>query len=981
MEERVKRVFSFLMGFKNLSAQADISAKPYFRFFSKLIFAVLAGLVLIINGYAQMYPPNNFMIGQPNPNMMANSSAFKQEIARLEIRVVRPGKVPLSITQVPRLEKDDILKVRLLDEQVNGVKPSDSNFDWTFLVAYINPGRNNDKQKTVSEEVNFKRKGWYKEYSFVVPYDSQPIFFLYPKPQYRSKILELVNKNKEEIQKVGEKTIEIADAYAKIGSFLNELQSVVYRNYYRNLYSGYGMYGTYPNGYNTQNNMLSYNDHFLTEQAIERIAKSFNIQLPACWGGSNQYYQGGMYNNGYNNYGGYYNGYGMGNDFVGRVQCVARSVRIEDFDISVSKMLQQGGVFAAAQLAQKYPQLSFWINIAAVALDFILKVTNRTPLKIVPTIVNSSDNSMPASFQPNAADGVKISLFAESQPNENGFVTAYPLVFHKWQANSDPNVINLPLPVLADSCLHSGQNIIRTTDVVNDWMTDNFTKEFQLTISAENGFRKDFPLKKNVGLNGWELNITKEELNTIPKINMNLEGVIKGKRGFNEIQSPKFDIQMSSSGNWIVEENSRKGFTVGGKRQITLINQSGNCRCLEAAIYKPMFGGQFVFDAKNLRYSPDGKEVSFEVDTKEFPSGTGQLELRHYGGEVSSINLNLYPLAPNVNDLKIAKGDNQVILVGERLDQVKAVRLNGRRAFLRTDTGADFMNSQNIPVNSGQKTIPTNSPANIPTLGEKTFVFEDLGRWQDSSNIILELELEDQRTFQAPNLFSVSPSRPIIAANEMKEIDAFVVNNSNVKNTAEFSELAVFPIETSMIGVNLQNSLTDFDFKIENLKVETRLENTQVNPFEPSDVNFEVLDWRSIRLDLKISEQARKMLGGRRIQFRITDKLRGSSDWYSIRQTFVRTPQISSFKCLADQAKQCELIGTGINYIQQISFDNGTTWYPEQPVGLVSKPTANGLESVMIPNIVGNKQNVKIRLRDFSKSQMLPLSNFLKAVR
>ncbi|MBX7174289.1 MAG: hypothetical protein K1X72_25170 [Pyrinomonadaceae bacterium] len=956
----------------------------YFDFLRRLIFIFFILLVVaffISSGklaFAQQPFQNNFVINQPN-NYMANSTVFRQEIARMEINVVRAGKAPLPINQVPRLEKDDILKVRLIDEAVNSLKPDQSNFDWTFLVAYINPGRNDDSNKTVSEEINFKKRGWYKEYSFLVPYDCQPIFFLYPKPQYRSKILNLINKNQEDIKKIGEKTLEIADAYAQIGMFLNELQGVVYRNYYRNLYNNYPNYnGIYPN--NGINN-FGQNDTFLAEQAIERIAKSFNIQLPNCWG-NNQFggyynptpYNNGYYNNGYNN--GYYNngynnyGYYGGNDFMGRVQCVARTVRVEDFDISVGRMLQQGGIFAAAQLAQKYPQIAFWINIAAAALDFIVKITNKAPLRIVPTVATPVENGIPngATDTPST----KISLYAETQPNDNGFVTAYPMVFHKWQATADPNLITLPMPILMDSCLHAGQNIIRTADIVNDWMTDNFTKDFQLTLSSSSGFQKDFPLKKNVGFGGWELSLTKEDLNLIPKIDIKLEGKIVGKRGFNKIQSPTFSIQLTPIGSWNIEPNSQKTFTVGGKRVVTLRNQTGNCRCLESIIYKPSFGGEFVFDAKRLMYSSDGKDVSFEIDTANFPSGGGQLELHQYGGETASLNLNLYPLPPTIAAVKVSKGDTQVTINGERLEQVQAVKVNGKRAVYKGEFGNGYMNGipgASLPSAANSSVMYSNTLV----FSEKTYVFEDSSQWQDTNSVTLELELGDQRNMLLQNIFAVSPARPTILANEGKEIEAFAVNRqiNTVKSPDSLGNLPIFPVETAEIGLNIQNALTDFDFKVENLRIETRIENTQTNPFQPNDVNFEVLDWRSIRLDIRLNDQAKKMLGGRRIQFRICDKARGNSDWYSIKQTFVRLPQGLSLKCLN---KQCELSGKGVNYIQQVSLDDGKTWFPQDATGLVSQTNASGMESAIIPNIIETKKALKIRLRDFPKTDGLPIS-------
>ncbi|MGI8468272.1 MAG: hypothetical protein ACR2N3_07450 [Pyrinomonadaceae bacterium] len=450
----------------------------------------------------------------------------------MEINVVRGGRV-LPITQVPRVQKDDVIKMHLLDEAVNGIKPQDSMWNWTFLIAFVNPNRKSiedGKQNTVSEEIQFRKTGWYREYSFTVPYDSQPVFFLYPRPQYRGQILKLVNRKYEEVRKLGEKTIELANAYSRINSFLGELQSVLYRtqsSYYGNFvtypklpgsnptdsYNPYSPYsttspynpysamnpynpvGTTPaapsGGGNPRQLDPAYNYNAFFEQTIERLAASFNIPLPSCWqtfnGGYNYFgtpgsggfgSYGSSYNSGYGS--SYGSGYGYGNnansfghavssEFVGRAQCVAQNIRLEDFDFSVSKLLQEGGLFALTQLRDKYPQFAYYINLAAVAIEFIVKVFQKYPMKVVPTIIQTSDNNgygnmgvssygssssgnsgysssntySPNSLNPSSLIPVKISVYAESQPSDTDSVTAYPVVVHKWQSEPDPEVISL----------------------------------------------------------------------------------------------------------------------------------------------------------------------------------------------------------------------------------------------------------------------------------------------------------------------------------------------------------------------------------------------------------------------------------------------------------------------------------------------------------------------------------------------------------
>lgn len=1070
--------------------------------FCFLLFSFLFAFIYPVWSQTTNFAPTYFQ----QSNNYIKSNLFRQEIARFEINVVRGNKAPLPITQVPRVNKDDILKVRLLDEAVNGIKLDQSLWDWTFLVTYINPNRRTaefaknkfqkDEPGTVSDEIRFSKQGWYREYSFTVPYDSQPVFFLYPRPKYRKQLLKVVSRNYEDIRKLGEKTIEIAGAYAQIGLFLNELQMVLNRNAQMygytynpnsatNPYSPYNPYPTNPANPNAEIPLFGLPTVPMLNQVVEGLARSFNIALPSCWGNTQNYNNYGNYgggsNSGYSSYGGYNYNNANNNaaDFINRAQCVAKNINLEDFDVSVMKMWQQGGVFLAAELQKKYPQIAYWINIAAAAIDFIVKVFQKSPLRIVPTIVQSSDNQSGAyagtygtSYAYSNSSGssagnqqpVKLSLFAESQPNEGHFVTAYPIVVHKWQPEPDPEVISLYPPVLSTPCLQSGQNILKNTDISQAWSEDKYSRDFKLVMSSTNGFRKEFPLRKNIGLGGWELNLTAEDLNQIPKIGMTLESELVGLRGFNEIKSPKFDLPLAVGGSWEITPETQKDFSVGGKRKITLRNSMGSCRCLQRVIYKPSFGGQFVFEASadqnnphNLQFSADGREVSFEIETSSFQPGQGTLEIKTYGDNQTmmvnqqngnNLPLKLYPLPPNITNVKIAKGDREALMTGERLEQIQSIRINGKRAYFLSKNQLvnsyssqpnNYLNNQqnpNINPNINQNRIPNTNSRNVPNQrpvnnqspnpnnpnvpagdnqptqaqnpnqpsnqfesqyanlsqnpNERIVVFEDPNARQIETTVTLELELEDNRTFQNPKNFSASLSRPAIVSNELREIEGVLFNNetgepenpsksgiqrSSQKPSIDFSNYPVFLIETTGITVKLQNMLTDHDFKVENIRIETRFERSQTNSGSAVQTAFEVLDWKNIKLNFLIGEQVQKLLGGRRLQFRISDRERGASDWYTIKQTFIRTPSIESIKCTNEMESQCELKGEGIDYIARVSVDGGQSWYPQSPNSLQTHPTPDGKISAMIP-LLPDKSSLRIILRDFPVNNGFPVTDF-----
>lgn len=911
-------------------------------------------------------------------NYLKNSAAFRQEIARMEINVVRGGKYILPITEVPRVQKDDVVKVRLLEEAINGIKPDQSNWDWTFLIAYVNPSRNLDKEKSVSEEVRFRKTGWYREYFFKVPFDSQLVFFLYPKPKYREKILKVVSRKYEEIQKLGDKTIEIAGAYAQIGSFLNELQGVLARTQA----STYGTFATYPNlvaapktsnqnlspaGGNLlagKNNQFSpiYNYNAFLEQTIERLAQSFNLQLPSCW----QTTSGNISYNGYGIYSRQNNfGYGVSQDVIGRAQCVAKSIRIEDFDLSVSRLLKEGGIFALTQLRDRYPQLAYWINIAAAAVDFIVRAFQKTPLKIVPTIVstnsNSSGNFQNAAQQTLVPNSVKISLYAESQPSEQGAVTAYPIVVQKWQSDEDPETIQLPPPVLLEPCLHVGQNILKNTNFSGDPITDPFVKNLKLILSAKNGFKKEFPLKNNVGLGGWELNIRNEDLNQLPKAEMLLEAEITGTRGFNEIASPKFVAPVAFAGAWQVKAETQKDFTIGGKRKIILQNSLGSCRCLQSVIYKPSPGKEFVLNADSkgneLLFSDDGKEVSFEIDATSLSPGQGQLEIKTFGSQATILPIKLYPLPPDVTDLKIAKGDNEATVSGQRLEQLQFITINGKKAKPQPSVS---QNEDRVP---NQQT------------NRKVFIFEDANARHLEKTVSLELGLEDERIYRYPKTFVTQPARPALAVNELNEIEATVADsNLYAKSQFDLSSEPVIPVETKEFFATLQNKLTDYEFRSENLSIETRIEkNSEI--LQSVKTSLEVLDGNTLQVNFIFDELLKKVIGGRRLQFRIRDKERGVSDWYTVRQTFVRIPEIASINCPQNTNGECRISGKGLGYILQFSGDGGATWFPQASDALKIQTTDDGQESATIKGL-SDKNPLLIKLRDFPKTTGFRLKNY-----
>lgn len=587
--------------------------------------------------YPQQYPnynqPTN-PYGQPDENHSAKSP-FKLEIAKMEASVYRQGEEPLPLSQVPRLNQGDVLKVKIANEAVNGIMPHQSKWDWTLLVAFINPSRNNSTEETLSQEIRLRESGWYNDNFFTVPYDSQPMIFLYPKPKMRKKILGLIEKRPDDIRQMGEKVIEISSAYAHISSFLTQVQYMMANP-------------TYGNG--------------LLEQSIEGMARTFNIQMPSCWRSFSAY--GGYSNYGYGNYDSYgssYGNYSGSNNLAAKAQCLSRNVRIEDLNYSVGRMLAQGGLVALNQLRMSHPEISKWIALVAVAVDFFLKITNRTAIRIIPAVISTPENPIfvqngynsrtsynPTGnyYQPNATsfapanqtNSSKVSLLANYQPTDREFVTVYAYVPHKWQPEPDPKITDLYAPQMVAPCLHSGKNILRNTDLRVEWLTDTFTRDFKMILTDNENWTKEFPLRKNLGLNAWEVDFTKEDLAALPK----KEGFfakISGKRGFSGIESPMFTVPISNGINWEASIES----VSSGKNMVTLKRTSGEAKCSQTIIYKSSGGQPVIFPITKenniLNISEDKSEIKFEIEKTNSQGITDTIQIQQFGGELLNVKL------------------------------------------------------------------------------------------------------------------------------------------------------------------------------------------------------------------------------------------------------------------------------------------------------------------------------------------------------
>ena len=181
--------------------------------------------------------------------------------------------------------------------------------------------------------------------------------------------------------------------------------------------------------------------------------------------------------------------------------------------------------------------------------------------------------------------------------------------------------------------------ILRNLDLRLEWLADTFTKDFKLVLSDKNGWKKEFELNKNLGLNAWEVELSKEDLALLPKTSVPFDAKITGRRGFTDVQSESFLVPVSNGAMW---ESKIKPLSEN-KKLVTLHKISGDCNCEQIIIFKPAVGQQVVLpmvkENSFLKFSDDGKTISFEIDSANPQSIGDNIQMQLFGGEIVLVDV------------------------------------------------------------------------------------------------------------------------------------------------------------------------------------------------------------------------------------------------------------------------------------------------------------------------------------------------------
>jgi hypothetical protein len=190
-------------------------------------------------------------------------------------------------------------------------------------------------------------------------------------------------------------------------------------------------------------------------------------------------------------------------------------------------------------------------------------------------------------------------------------------------------------------------------------------------------------------------------------------GTLRGLWGFRPFDGPRFRLRASRPGQWTVGSQDASALIVG--RVDTLRLQSADSSCVSEVQVKD----------ESDKTSPvewsHGKadDLEVKVPLQNASAGTLKLLLKKYGlREPDELSLHTYSEAARLDAFSIHAGDANGLLKGTRLDEVKALELNG---ITFTPGDLSRANQQDeLKLTTKEAVVSTKLQAGAPITAEVT---------------------------------------------------------------------------------------------------------------------------------------------------------------------------------------------------------------------------------------------------------------------
>lgn len=456
----------------------------------------------------------------------------------------------------------------------------------------------------------------------------------------------------------------------------------------------------------------------------------------------------------------------------------------------------------------------------------------------------------------------------------------------------DPNQVlclekpSLVLPV-------EGAPVVFSTEYAHDVV---------LHLSDKAGHSVDLPARADAASGGFVL-----DAHTLVASNLDnqLNGMLRGKWGFDSFDGPAFHLQNSHRAEWTVAPAEQASLIVGRDDSIHL--HSDAAACIESVTAKDEKGKLL----KPAWTSLGPGEVEVKLALKDQSPGKLRLALKQHGLEAADeVAVNTYSESASLEKLALYAGDSRAVLTGTRLDEVATVELRGVHFAPVSLSRADAKDVLGLSAESKETSA--------------------LHAGDEASALVT---LKDGRTLNLQT--AVSAARPkVVLLNKTIQPgpSAAVFHLGSEDELPQDSKLTFF----------LKSEVPETFSRTEKIEIATADSSSTV-ALTIADGSVVAQDAHTIMVTLDPAKSFGPSVFGP-LRFRaIADGSEG--DWQPL-VTLVRVPALKDVHCPANPDKQCALSGSNLFLIDSVASDAQFEHSAPVPLGFaeaaLTVPRPNG---------------------------------------
>src|ERR1700676_5034482 len=452
-------------------------------------------------------------------------------------------------------------------------------------------------------------------------------------------------------------------------------------------------------------------------------------------------------------------------------------------------------------------------------------------------------------------------------------------------------------------CLQKAPLILPTEGAPLVFSTD-IAHDFVLQIRGKDGSVMDLPATPDAARGGFLIDAGSLQAGNLDS---DVTGTLRGHWGFDTYEGPTFHLRNAHSTTWRVAPTDQGALIVG--RVDTLHVQSECVACIDKVTIQDERQRELGTTWKALK--PD--ELEIQVPLKDEMSGSLKMTVKQFGmAAADELVLQRSEEAAELDYFKINAGDEQGILRGTRLDEVKSFELKGIRFVPTKLSRADKKDELQLAVASPA------SPAAFET-DEKLVAHVDL---KDGRALDLQTTVEKPRPRVKLISKSVQPgsTRSSVHLKDEDELPqdgrlSFFLKTEVPENFPRTEKIEVSSLDDSF---HVLLSVTEGNLILQN-----------------SQTFLAVLD--------PLKSFGPSAFGP--LRFRPVEMEGGNGDWQPL-ATLVRIPTLKEVRCPESPDKQCRLSGSNLFLIDSVASDPQFTHAISVPVGFadssLSVPRPNG---------------------------------------